>query len=81
MARSSPPEHLAAGQGLYGAVSYTMSGLAAIAAAPLYQLDGPRLLWLTLSGLMLVCVLGIARLTRGDAVTLAPTGPEPAIGA
>jgi MFS family permease len=81
MARSSPPEHLAAGQGLYGAVSYTMSGFAAIAAAPLYQLDGPRLLWLTLSALMLVCVVCIARLTRGQTVTLAPTGPEPAIGA
>jgi MFS family permease len=81
MARSSPPEHLAAGQGLYGAVSYTMSGFAAIAAAPLYQVDGPRLLWLTLSVLMLVCVLSTARILRSGTVTLAAPGPEPAVGA
>ncbi len=81
MARSSPPEHLAAGQGLYGAVSYTMSGLAAIGAAPLYDLSGPRLLWLVVAGLMVVLTIWAARLVRVNERDLASTTVEPAVGA
>jgi predicted MFS family arabinose efflux permease len=61
MARSSPDELIATGQGLYGAVSYTMSGIAAIGAAPIYDNFGQRTLWLVVAGTMLATTLLSAR--------------------
>ena len=45
MARSVPEELLATGQGLYGATSSTMTGLAALVGAPIYDSFGAGTLW------------------------------------
>lgn len=42
MARASPDELLATGQGLYGAVGAIAAAIAALTAAPLYTAHGPR---------------------------------------
>jgi DHA1 family multidrug resistance protein-like MFS transporter len=74
MARAAPPDRVATGQGLYGAVSYTMSGVAAIASAPLYDARGARTLWLVVAVAMLALIGWSLRLSR-----LAPaTGIAPA---
>jgi predicted MFS family arabinose efflux permease len=80
MAKAGPPDRVATGQGLYGAVSYTMSGVAAIAAAPVYEAHGARTLWLVVSFAMVGLVAWSARLTRlarSDGPTVATAGPEP----
>jgi hypothetical protein len=41
-----------------------MSGLAAIAAAPLYEASGARTLWLAVAAAMLVLIAWAARLSR-----------------
>jgi MFS family permease len=80
MAKAGPPDRVATGQGLYGAVSYTMSGIAAIGAAPVYEAHGARTLWLVVS-LAMVGLIGwsarLARLARPDEPVVAATGPEP----
>ena len=45
MARSVPPALMATGQGLYGAISQCMTGLAAAVGAPIYGAHGPKVLW------------------------------------
>jgi predicted MFS family arabinose efflux permease len=78
MARAAPPEKVATGQGLYGAVSYSMSGVAAIASAPIYEAHGARTLWLVVAGTMLALVGWAAQLTRlSPAIAPVPTGPGP----
>jgi MFS family permease len=79
MARASPPDRVATGQGLYGAVSYSMSGVAAIASAPIYEAHGARTLWLIVAGTMLLLIGWSVRLSRAavGAHQMTPTGPEP----
>jgi MFS family permease len=62
MARSSPPAQLATGQGLYGAVSQSMAGAAALLGAPLYAWSGARALWFVVAGLVAVLTLWAALL-------------------
>jgi MFS family permease len=64
MARSTPSEQLATGQGLYGAVSQAMSGVAATLGALVYAASGARALWFGVGGVMLVLTAWAARLTR-----------------
>ncbi len=52
MARSSPPDLVAAGQGLYGAASSAMYGVTAVLSAPLYAAFGPRTLWAIIATIM-----------------------------
>jgi MFS family permease len=79
MARAAPPERVATGQGLYGAVSYTMSGVSAIGAAPIYEAHGARTLWLVVSVAMLALIGWSARLSRQREPSVAPSaGAEPA---
>jgi hypothetical protein len=73
MARAAPPDRVATGQGLYGAVSYLMTGIAAIASAPLYDAHGARTLWLVVAGAMLVLIAWSLRLARlAPAAGIAP---------
>jgi MFS family permease len=79
MALAAPPERLATGQGLYGAVAYTMSGIAAIAAAPVYEWQGPRALWAAVAASMVVLITWSAWLTcDATARSPAPAGAETA---
>jgi hypothetical protein len=79
MARATPPERVATGQGLYGAISYSMSGVAAIGAAPIYEAYGARTLWLVVASTMLALIGWSARLTRmSPALAVPSTGTEPA---
>jgi MFS family permease len=64
MAAASPPDRTATGQGLYGAVSYGMTGLAAIVAAPVYEAHGARTLWLSVAVAMVVLIAWSLRLSR-----------------
>jgi MFS family permease len=57
MAHAAPPALLGTGQGLYGATSQVMTGVAALAGAPIYDAWGARALWLISSGSMLVLTL------------------------
>jgi MFS family permease len=80
MAKAGPPDRVATGQGLYGAVSYTMSGVAAIGAAPVYEAHGARTLWLVVSCAMVALITWsarLARIARLDASTISTPGPEP----
>jgi predicted MFS family arabinose efflux permease len=73
MARAAPPDRVATGQGLYGAVSYTMSGVAAIASAPIYDAQGARTLWLVVAAAMLGLIGWSLRLSRvSPAAGIAP---------
>lgn len=79
MARSAPPDQVATGQGLYGAVSYCMSGAAAIAAAPVYDVSGAHWLWAGVASLMLLLALWAARLVHGTLRPLDATAPGVAV--
>jgi MFS family permease len=54
MARAVPSDLLATGQGLYGAISSTMTGVAAAVGALLYGAYGARTLWFASAGSMLL---------------------------
>jgi MFS family permease len=54
MARAVPPDLLATGQGLYGAIASMMTGVAAALGAFIYGAQGARTLWLASAGSMLV---------------------------
>lgn len=45
VARAAPPELLASGQGLSGAVGALVGGVASLAAAPIYEGSGSRVVW------------------------------------
>jgi len=64
MARAVPGDLLATGQGLYGAIASTMTGLAAALGALLYGAYGARTLWLTSAGSMLVLTALTAALSK-----------------
>lgn len=74
MAQATPPDRLAAGQGLAGAVQYAGAAVAAALAAPLYGLSGPVALFATTAVVTLVVGLvawGL-RPERDRSRTLAP---------
>jgi MFS family permease len=60
MAHAAPPALLGTGQGLYGATAQVMTGVAALAGAPIYDLWGARALWFASAGSMLVLTLWAA---------------------
>jgi len=64
MARAVPNELLATGQGLYGAISSTMTGIAAALGALLYGAYGARTLWLTSAAAMLALTALTAVLSK-----------------
>ena len=64
MARAVPNELLATGQGLYGAIASTMTGIAAALGALLYGAFGARTLWLTSAGSMLALTALTAILSK-----------------
>jgi hypothetical protein len=68
MARSCPPERLAAGQGLSGSISLLTAGVAAAVAAPVYEAAGPIVLFGgAAAGMALLVVAARAVDTRGGA--------------
>ena len=64
MARAVPNELLATGQGLYGAIASTMTGIAAALGALLYGAYGARTLWLASAGAMLALTALTAALSK-----------------
>jgi MFS family permease len=68
MARAVPNELLATGQGLYGAIASTMTGIAAALGALLYGAYGARTLWLTSAGAMLALTVLTAVLSKRASV-------------
>jgi MFS family permease len=74
VALSTPPEQLAAGQGLLGATGLAVAGLSALFGARLYDVGGRELVFSLTAGIMLV-FLAAARLrapTPADAPTPTP---------
>jgi MFS family permease len=76
VALSTPPEQLAAGQGLLGATGLAVAGLAALFGARLYDSGGREVVFTVTAGLMLVFLV-LARLRGRDlvapAIAVAPT--------
>ncbi len=60
MAHAAPSALLGTGQGLYGATAQVMTGVAALAGAPIYDVWGARALWFASAGAMLVLTLWAA---------------------
>ena len=58
VAEASPPEHVAAGQGVLEAVGLAFAGFAALAAAPIYGEFGAAALFTGSAILMLACCVG-----------------------
>ena len=77
MARSCPPDRLAAGQGLSGSISLLATGAAAAVAAPVYEMAGPELLMGGAALLMAAIVVVALVLDRRGGV---PREPSPAEG-
>jgi MFS family permease len=78
MARSCPPDRLAAGQGLSGSISLLAAGAAAGVAAPVYEAVGPEVLFVGAAVLMGLLVVAAGLLDRRGGVPGVPTvaGPE-----
>jgi len=76
MARSCPPERLAAGQGLSGSISLLAAGAAAGIAAPVYEAAGPEVLMGSAALLMALLVVAARLLDRRGGVPAVP-GPVP----
>ncbi len=62
MAEATPPERVAAGQGLAGAVGLAGAGVAALGAAPLYGLAGPEVVFVLAGAVTLALGVAIVRL-------------------
>ena len=54
IATASPPEQLAAGQGLFSGIGTLVSGIVAYVAGVLYENNGPKILYTTAAVAMLV---------------------------
>jgi predicted MFS family arabinose efflux permease len=57
MAYAAPPALLGTGQGLYGATSQIMTGVGALAGAPIYDAWGAKAMWFASAGSMLALVV------------------------
>jgi predicted MFS family arabinose efflux permease len=75
MARSCPPERLAAGQGLSGSISLLAAGAAAAVAAPVYEAAGPEVLFVGAAAGMAALVFAARLLDRRGGVPAVP-GPS-----
>ncbi|MCU0272358.1 MAG: MFS transporter [Acidimicrobiales bacterium] len=76
MAHAAPSALLGTGQGLYGATAQVMTGVAALAGAPIYDVWGARALWFISAGSMLVLTLWAAWIAlRSGVWHRAPTRP------
>ena len=64
IATASPPEQLAAGQGLFSGIGTLVSGVVAYVAGVLYEQTGPKVLYTTAAVAMLVLLAGSAILDR-----------------
>ena len=65
VATATPPEQLAAGQGLFSAVGTLVSGIVAYAAGALYEAEGPKLLF-TSASIARVVFLALSLLRHRD---------------
>jgi len=65
VATATPPEQLAAGQGLFSAVGTLVSGIVAYAAGALYEAEGPKLLF-TSASIAMVVFLALSLLRHRD---------------
>jgi MFS family permease len=68
MAHAAPSALLGTGQGLYGATASLMTGVAALAGAPIYDAYGAKALWFASAGSMLVLTLLTAALAMSAGV-------------
>ena len=75
MARSCPPERLAAGQGLSGSISLLCAAIAASVAAPVYEAVGSEVLFLGAGVLMAGLVVLAQVLDRRGGGRAVPAGP------
>jgi len=57
VAISSPPDQLAAGQGLLGAIGLAMAALSALIGAAVYDVYGREVIFTATAILMMVCVV------------------------
>jgi predicted MFS family arabinose efflux permease len=64
MARAAPPSLTATGQGLYGAIASTMTGIAALAGASIYSSWGAEALWYSSAASMVALTLWTASIAR-----------------
>ncbi|MEM7140500.1 MAG: MFS transporter, partial [Actinomycetota bacterium] len=62
VARASPPDQIAAGQGLFSAMGTLVSGIVAYAAGALYESEGPE--WVYTSAAIAMVVFLVAALVR-----------------
>jgi len=76
VASATPPEQLAAGQGLFSAAGTLVSGLVAYGAGALYEAEGPKLLFTSASVAMIVFLaLSLLRYRAAEASSVpAETG-------
>jgi len=77
MARSCPPDRLAAGQGLSGSISLLAAGAAAGVAAPIYEAAGPEALFVGAALVMALLVVVARLLDRRGGVPGVPTAAGP----
>jgi predicted MFS family arabinose efflux permease len=78
MAHAAPIALLGTGQGLYGATAQIMTGIAALAGAPIYEVWGARALWFTSAGSMLLLTLAAAWIARRCGAWHSTTTRDPA---
>lgn len=72
MARSCPPDRLAAGQGLSGSISLLAAGVAAAVAAPVYEAVGSEVLFVGAALLMALLVVAAHVVDRRGGVPAVP---------
>ena len=79
MARSCPPDRLAAGQGLSGSISLLAAGAAAAVAAPVYEAVGSEVLFLCAAVAMAALVVAARVVDRRGGVPGVPTAAGPGL--
>jgi MFS family permease len=77
MARACPPEALATGQGLSGAIGLAGAGVAALGAGRIYDDWGSEWLFAGVAGVMLLLALAAVALARGRPVDAPPAAAAP----
>jgi MFS family permease len=75
MARSCPPDRLAAGQGLSGSISLLAAGAAAAIAAPVYEAVGSEVLFVGAAIVMALLVVSARLVDRRGGVPGVPVEP------
>lgn len=75
IATATPPDQLAAGQGLFSAAGTLVSGLVAYGAGAIYEAEGPELLF-TIGSIAMMVFLGLSLWRHQVATTAAIPQPE-----